>query len=433
MALAASPPDHSVRRMSLFSLGKAFRKRFMYDYDPSTLDESIRYRDALALSPRGQLSRFEPLHTLALSLSLRSLSFSAYARREDFDESMALFQSAPDDEQHAHPHAKYEIASHWATCARVGQHPCTARAYQTAMALMQSSLTLGPTLRVQHRLLRRRWGSLTAVPLECASYYIEVGKLERAVESLEQGRALLWSEMRGLRTSVDRLRLSDAVGTALAERFVQICERLEGITTSVGTLEDLERPRGDEHHVPDAFGRMAQEVRELERQRAEIADQIRARPGFEDFLRAVTFDSLQTAAACGPVVVVNHCRHRCDILIVLPGASPVHIPTAEEFYSRTIKLKELLLAPAQSTRWNRNNMDVHYVSSSRNCTSLSAARLSRSCTNSRYLNNRGYGGVLLPCFVRFPSMLPDPLNQIVDANDISQTYTSRRTPQHSRH
>jgi tetratricopeptide (TPR) repeat protein len=345
MALAASPPDDSVRRMSLFSLGKAFQKHFLYDFEPRTLDASIRCcRDALALSPSGQLSRFEPLHTLALSLSLRSLSFSAYVRREDFDESMALFQSALDDEQHAHPHAKYEIASQWATCARAGRNPCTAFAYQTAMSLMQSSLTLGPTLAVQHRLLKRRWGSLAAVPLECASYYIEVGALERAVESLEQGRTLLWSEMRGLRTSVDRLRLSDGMGAALAERFVAVCEELEGIATSAEVPKNLELPGSDQPHAPDAFGRMMQEVHELERQRAEIADQIRARPGFEDFLRAVPFDTLQTAAACGPVVVINHCRYRCDILIVLLGASPVHIDCAEEFYSRTVKLKELLLS-----------------------------------------------------------------------------------------
>lgn len=345
MALAASPPDHYVRRMSLFSLGKAFQQRFLYDNQPRSLEESIRCcRDALALCPRGQMSRFEPLHTLALSLSLRSFSpsSSSSAPRKDFDESMALFQSALDDEEHAHPHARYVIASHWAACARVAQHPCTALAYETAMSLMQSSLALGPTLPVQHRLLRGRWGELVAVPLDCASYYIEAGALKRAVETLEQGRALLWSEMRGLRTSMDRLRLSD--GAALAERFVAISEELESIATSAESPDDSERSRDDEHHTPDTFGRMMEKVRELERKRAEVTDQIRVVPGFEHFSRAVPFDALQTAAACGPVVIINHCRYRCDILIVLQGTSPVHIPTAEDFYSRTIRLKELLLS-----------------------------------------------------------------------------------------
>jgi hypothetical protein len=314
LVFAASPPDHYVRRMSLFSLGKAFQKRFMFDKQPRSLEESIRCcQDALALCPRGQMSRFEPLHTLALSMSLRYFSsFSSSTLRLGFDESMALFRSALDDE-HAHPHAKYEIASDWAACARVGQHPCTALAYQTAMTLMQSSLALGPTLPLQHRLLRGRWGLLAAVPLDCASYYIEVGALKQAIESLEQGRALLWSEMRGLRTSMDRLRLSDGEGAALAEQFVAVSKELESIATSAEAPDDSERPRDDtSHHTPDAFGQTLEKVRELERKRAEIADRIRALPGFEDFLRAVPFDALQTAAACGPVVILNHCRYRCD-------------------------------------------------------------------------------------------------------------------------
>ncbi|KAH9068001.1 CHAT domain-containing protein [Lactarius deliciosus] len=345
-ALAASPPDHYVRRLSLSSLGKAFQKRFQYDKQPRSLDESIRCcRDALALSPRGQMSRFEPLHTLALSLSLRFLSFPSLSALQGFEESMALFRSALDDEEHANPDAKYQIASQWATCARAGRHSCTALAYQTAVSLMHSSLVLGPTLPIQHRLIRRRWGELAAVPLYCASYYIEVGALERAVEALEQGRALLWSEMRGLRTSMDRLKLSDGDGAALAERFVAVSEELENVATSAEAPQDsVEHPRDDDHHIPDAFGRMMEKMHELERKRAEITEHIRALPGFGDFLRAVPFDALQTAAACGPIVVINHCRYRCDILIVLHGSSPVHIPTTEDFYSRTIKLKEHLLS-----------------------------------------------------------------------------------------
>ncbi|KAI9435726.1 CHAT domain-containing protein, partial [Lactarius indigo] len=347
MALAASPPGHYIRRSSLFSLGKAFQTRFLCDYQLRSLEESIRCcRDALALCPRGQMSRFEPLHILALSLSLRSLSFpSSSSALQDLEESMALFRCALDDEEHAHPDAKFKIASHWALCARAGHHPCTALAYQSAVSLMHSTLVLGPTLPVRHRLIRGRWGDLAAVPLNCASYYIEVGALERAIETLEQGRALLWSEMRGLRTSMDRLQLSDGGGAALAEQFVAVNGELENIATSAEASEDsVERLRDDERHIPDAFGRMMEKAHELERKRAEIIEQIRALPGFGDFLRAVPFDVLQTAAACGPIVIINHCCYRCDILIVLNGSAPVLIPTAEDFYSRTIKLKELLLS-----------------------------------------------------------------------------------------
>jgi hypothetical protein len=56
-----------------------------------------------------------------------------------------------------------------------------------------------------------------------------VPTLERAIEALEQGRGLLWSEMRGLRASTDRLR---AENPDLAKRFTAINQELEILTTS---------------------------------------------------------------------------------------------------------------------------------------------------------------------------------------------------------
>jgi tetratricopeptide (TPR) repeat protein len=358
LALAASPPDHYIRRMSLFSLGKAFQKWFVHDEgDDGKPIKDVRYleksitccRDALKLCPRGQMSRFEPLKTLAISLSLRSYILF---RAVDFEESMALFRSAL-EEEYAHPYAKYEIASQWAACARLRQHPLTALAYETAISLMQRSLTVGPTLEVQHRLLRGRWGgTLSAIPLDYASYHIETGSLEGAVESLERGRALLWSEMRGLRTPMDQLRANGRVATTLAERFVAISKELEDIATSVQAqvspetksddTRDAGSPDDGQSHL-DSFGQMMENVRRLERKRGEIIDQIRLLSGFEDFLQAVPFRTLQTAAACGPVIVINHCRYRSDILIVLNNSAPVLIPTAEDFYTRTTGLKDSLL------------------------------------------------------------------------------------------
>ena len=341
LALAASPPDNYVRRMSLFSLGKAFQKRFFLDDDK----EDVRYieqsimccRDALELCPRGQMSRFEPLQTLAFSLSVR---FSYPLQEADLEESMALFQSAL-DEEYAHPHTRLEIASQWATCARVYRHPLTALAYEKAISLMQGSLTVGPTLEVQHR-LRGRWGgNLSAIPLDYASYHIEMGSLERAVQVLEQGRALLWSEMRGLRTPMDQLRASEHA--ILAERFVTISNKLEKIATSAQPSPETESTDAPGSGELDVFGQMMENVRRLERERGEIIDQIRHLPGFEDFLKAVPFETLQMAAAYGPVIIINHCSLRSDILIVLNGSAPVLIPTAEDFYTRTIALKESLL------------------------------------------------------------------------------------------
>jgi hypothetical protein len=77
------------------------------------------------------------------------------------------------------------------------------------------------------RLSGREEPSIPAVDkisLEHVSYLVEIGHLEQAIETLEQGRALLWSEMRGLRTSIDLL---NATHPALTSRFSTINQDLE--------------------------------------------------------------------------------------------------------------------------------------------------------------------------------------------------------------
>jgi hypothetical protein len=76
IALAASPPDHYVRRMSLFSLGKAIQKknRTLFGNDVNSLEESLEESIKYCWEAL-ELSRFEPLHTLAISLNLWFMIF----------------------------------------------------------------------------------------------------------------------------------------------------------------------------------------------------------------------------------------------------------------------------------------------------------------------------------------------------------------------
>jgi hypothetical protein len=168
-----------------------------------------------------------------------------------------------------------------------------------------------------------------------------MGSLEQAVEILEQGRALLWSQMRGLRTPMDQLRASEH--GMLAERFVAISNELENIATSAQRSHKTKAANAPGSGERDSFRQMIKNVCRLEQEREEIIDQIRQLPGFQEFLKAVPFKTLRTAAAYGPVVMINHCAYGRDILIVLNDSAPVLIPTAKNFYTRTIALKQSLL------------------------------------------------------------------------------------------
>ncbi|KAI0302858.1 CHAT domain-containing protein [Multifurca ochricompacta] len=262
---------------------------------------------------------FQALGRLSLCLFFRWLLFSV---AQDLDE--------------------LEIACKWASGSRVSGHHSTMSAYQNAMSLLQNCLVFAPTIETQHhRLVATRW--MSRIPLEYASYLISVGRLEQAIEALEQGRALLWSEMRGLRTSIDQLREKKP---ELALRFAKVNQDLEALTTSISrsqseTVEVGEGAKDGEWF--DAFGRTLNEQRKLLEERDGLISRIQELPGLQDFSKTLSYDALRDAASRGPVIIINHCKWRSDILILLHNSPPSFVPTPDDFYARATKLKDNLL------------------------------------------------------------------------------------------
>jgi CHAT domain-containing protein len=70
---------------------------------------------------------------------------------------------------------------------------------------------------------------------------------------------------------------------------------------------------------------------------------IRTLPGFDRFLTAPSFHMLRSAAARGPVVVINHNEWRSDIIILLRDSPPSLIPTPDDFYGHAKALRDKLL------------------------------------------------------------------------------------------
>ncbi|EJD02292.1 uncharacterized protein FOMMEDRAFT_157509 [Fomitiporia mediterranea MF3/22] len=77
----------------------------------------------------------------------------------------------------------------------------------------------------------------------------------------------------------------------------------------------------------------------------EVIAKIRSVPGFESFLEATPFRVLQQAASEGPVIMVNHCKHRSDCLIILARDDPsvTCVPLDNEFYEDSISLCQELV------------------------------------------------------------------------------------------
>jgi hypothetical protein len=132
---------------------------------------------------------------------------------------------------------RLHLACLLASLARISGHPSVFATFRNAMSLVQSSLSFAPTLQIQHARLAAVQEISGTMPLEYASYLIHTGRLmQAAIEILEQGRAFLWSEMHGLRISVDQVRVANVV---LAEKFAAINRELETLTTSTAPSRNI--------------------------------------------------------------------------------------------------------------------------------------------------------------------------------------------------
>ena len=206
---------------------------------------------------------------------------------------------------------------------------------------MQGTLLFAPTLQLQHATLATSSDVPRSMALDYASYQVDLGQLEQAIETLEMERALLWSEMRHLRTPIDRLLQANPT---LGQKFAAVNRDLEELTKSIPLSHKLSVDNGatDDVRAAVPFGRLLLKQRRLLKERELVISQIQALPGFNSFLASPSFDSLQSAASSGPVIIINHCFWRADILILLHNTSPSLITTPRGFYDQANTLKAKL-------------------------------------------------------------------------------------------
>jgi len=349
--LALIPPSDAVIYCPANSLGKALFHAFECTDDIEYLNESIAVFHNILGMPITKWACFQVIENLLDALSLQG---NLSGDEKDFDEIMQLCSMASND-MFANVPDRLRLSYRWAENARRNEHHTTSTAYETALSLMEDTLLFAPTLETQHLHLVSRRNVYEELPKNMASYEVNRGRLSHAIQALERGRALIWSEMRGFRTSIHRL----SSASHLAEEFTAVNRELETLTTSVSPDIVVNDDNGHEDgEGVDKFGRLVVRHRELSVKRKELVSKIQALPGLEGFLKTPSFDTLRSAAVHGPVIIVNHSEWRCDILIVLHDTHPSLITTPDGFYDRAIELRNRLVRarnnnPLESRQYQR--------------------------------------------------------------------------------
>jgi hypothetical protein len=328
LLLASSHPDSDFAHLAGMGLGVLLPRAFSCTNKIEYLNEAISvFRDIFNTRFGG--ADFFIIQGFIASLRRR---YELLHLREDFCEIMQLFPIAVNDERARTPD-HFLVSCDWACWARTSGHPCTLAAYDCAISLMQDTLTFSPTIDIQHSRLVAMQDRFGDLPLDYASYHVSMGQLQYAVETLERGRALIWSDMRGLRTSIDQIRTADL---KLADKFAAINRDLEMLTLKISPNSNGDS-REEGPVRMDSYSHLVVQQRKLLDDHNKLISQIQALPGFETFMKSPSFDKLHFAAARGPVIIINHCRWGSDILIILHNSPPSLFPQPTIFMTaRTI-------------------------------------------------------------------------------------------------
>ncbi|KAG2136988.1 TPR-like protein [Suillus clintonianus] len=356
--LALRPVGHPDRSRSLSNLANVLSTRFEHRGNDQDLDDGVMlHRNALALRPVGHPDRSSSLNNLGILLSTR---FEHRRDREDIHESqenlccaltlltqhdprllmvhgslanvyMLFHQSGLDgtgehiDSLAAAMHhlkaaanvvsggllSRLRASLRWVDKAHEHSHATQLEAYATSMQLLDTYMSATASVSSRHDAMKNFPSTLAVDAASCA---LRSGDVCRAVELLEQGRTVIWTQMTRLRTPLDGLQDLGDHAVSLMKKFRHFsslldappANRAEG-TPGVNAEAEASRYR----RLLEDWNRVVEDIRKIE--------------GFSRFLLPPLFSDLQNAARDGPIIVLAASRLSCNAIIVPHNQPPINI------------------------------------------------------------------------------------------------------------
>ncbi|KIJ62222.1 hypothetical protein HYDPIDRAFT_30490 [Hydnomerulius pinastri MD-312] len=200
----------------------------------------------------------------------------------------------------------------WVEDAEEHQQASALDAYAQSLQLLDSHISATSSVSSRHQVKKHFPPDLSVNAASCA---LRLGDVCRAVELLEQGRALHWAQIARFRTSLDDLHLRDPRAEMLVKRFRDLSAMLnKPVQTSF-----------DEGRSVTTIEAEAQHYRDLVEEWNKVVEEIRTLEGFSRFLLPPLFRDLREAAREGPVIILIASKVLCDAVIVLHMQLPIRV------------------------------------------------------------------------------------------------------------
>jgi CHAT domain-containing protein len=211
------------------------------------------------------------------------------------------------------------------------QLECALEGFSTAIDMLPLIAWRGTNELTQLEQLRSHAQGFACDAASCA---ILLGKPERAVELLVQGRSIFWFQASELRSDLSDLQASEpdlAAKLDSVRRALDIGSR-EDSFIDTANQESAELVTQRYHRLAQEFEQLLKEIRQIDR--------------FKTFLLPAAFGQLRHAAAGGPVVVLNASTLRCDALLVTckkpVKVTPLETTSRQELQGLAQSLREVI-------------------------------------------------------------------------------------------
>ncbi|KAG0702340.1 TPR-like protein [Suillus ampliporus] len=202
----------------------------------------------------------------------------------------------------------------WVRHAAQHAHGTQLEAYSISMHLLNAYMSTTASVSSRHNAMKDFPSTLAVDAASCALRHDDVC---RAVELLEQGRTLIWTQMARFRTPLDSLEERGDHPKVLMKRFRDLSSLLDKPPTdhSEATLRvDVEAEATRYRRLVEGWNTTVEEIRKVE--------------GFAHFLLPPLFSDIQDAARDGPIIVLIASKSSCDAIIVPHHEPPVSVRLA---------------------------------------------------------------------------------------------------------
>ena len=306
-ALELRPPGHPNRSSTLNNLAGTFRVRFEQLGKLEDLDEAaILHTEALELCPPGHLDHSPSLVLLGNMFLTRFDHLGGHESHDNLDQAMSFYSKATHNDLQPSLLRRFHFATIWALHANKHEHTSVIEAYDAALHTLPQLAALSLDIKARQAAIPSGSSGLARKASKCA---IQNGNLAKAVEFLETGRGVFWSQILQLRSPVDMLR---DIAPQLADALVRVSSELDAASHQV--LEVENSCNSQKIVIEHERSRL----RRLNMERSDTLDAIRDLPGFKDFLLPRRLATLQRAANTSPVVFLVANDEGSDCLVMTP-------------------------------------------------------------------------------------------------------------------